>query len=116
MPLRNPKAKGSRAERKSKALLEKEGYSVTKAAGSLGVFDLVCIGKYDVLLVQVKAGGKGGGLGRMAPADRAKALAIPTGPFVQKLLHIWPDYAREPIVINLNEHVERELHPPGQEG
>jgi len=49
------KRKGSRRELQAKALLEKQGYLVTKAAGSLGAFDLIAVGEVDVRLVQAKA-------------------------------------------------------------
>jgi len=39
----NNKAKGSRNERRSMALLEAAGYSCTRAAASLGVFDIIGI-------------------------------------------------------------------------
>jgi Holliday junction resolvase len=50
----NAKAKGSRNEHRSMRLLEASGYAVTRAAASLGAWDLVAIGSTDVALVQVK--------------------------------------------------------------
>ena len=50
----NAKAKGSRNERRSRALLEAVGYRVTRAAGSLGEWDLIGLSATDVVLVQVK--------------------------------------------------------------
>ena len=52
----NTKAKGSRNERKGKDLLYSMGaYGVTKAGGSLGVFDLIAIMPGSILwCVQVK--------------------------------------------------------------
>lgn len=35
-------------------LLERAGYQCTRAAASLGVFDIIAVGATDVLLVQVK--------------------------------------------------------------
>ena len=55
MSLKNAKRKGSKNERRSIALLEASGYACTKAAASLGVFDIVCIGSTDFIAVQVKA-------------------------------------------------------------
>jgi hypothetical protein len=43
-------------ERRAIMALESAGYSVTKAAASLGVFDLIAIGPVDIRLVQVKGG------------------------------------------------------------
>ena len=50
----NAKAKGTRNEHRSMRLLEAAGYSVTRAAASLGAWDLVAISAKDVALVQVK--------------------------------------------------------------
>ena len=36
--------------------LEAAGYCCTRAAGSLGVWDVIAIGPHDIRLVQVKAG------------------------------------------------------------
>ncbi|MGH9755239.1 MAG: hypothetical protein ACREA2_20875 [Blastocatellia bacterium] len=51
----NAKAKGSRNERRTIALLQAEGYSCTKSGGSLGVFDVIGIGADDIVLCQVKS-------------------------------------------------------------
>jgi len=45
----NAKAKGSRNEHRSRAILEAAGYAVTRAA-SLGVFDMVGISATDIVL------------------------------------------------------------------
>jgi Holliday junction resolvase len=50
----NAKAKGTRNEHRSMRLREAAGYSVTRAAASLGAWDLVAISAKDVALVQVK--------------------------------------------------------------
>lgn len=55
----NAKAKGARSERKVKKKLEKLGYFVTKAGGSLGMWDLVAVSKGGtVLVIQVKTNRK----------------------------------------------------------
>jgi Holliday junction resolvase len=51
----NAKRKGNRNEHRSIALLEAAGYACTRAAASLGVFDIVGIGPSDVVLVQTKS-------------------------------------------------------------
>lgn len=51
----NSKAKGNRAEHRSKRLLEATGDSVTRAAASLGTWDLVGVSATDFVLVQVKS-------------------------------------------------------------
>ena len=50
----NTAGKGARNERRSMALLEAAGYQCTRAAASLGAWDLIGIGSTDVVLVQVK--------------------------------------------------------------
>lgn len=52
----NTKAKGNRAEHRAMKILEAAGYSCTRAAASLGIFDVIAIGARDVRLIQVKAG------------------------------------------------------------
>lgn len=51
----NAKRKGSRNERRTMAYLKADGYSCTRAAASLGVFDVIGVGETDVVLVQVKS-------------------------------------------------------------
>jgi hypothetical protein len=51
----NANGKGARAEREYKAILEKQGFQVTRSGGSLGEWDLIAVGSC-VLLVQVKSG------------------------------------------------------------
>jgi Holliday junction resolvase len=53
--LKNAKAKGSRNERRTMALLEAAGYVCTKAGGSLGIFDVIGISTQDTVCVQVKS-------------------------------------------------------------
>lgn len=61
----NSKAKGSRNEHRSQALLEAAGYRVTRAAGSLGAWDLIGSGTTAVV-VQVKTRDWSGRLERQA--------------------------------------------------
>ena len=53
--LKNPKAKGSRVERKVKRWYEERGYAVCKSGGSLGLFDLIAIGHLEVIGIQCKS-------------------------------------------------------------
>ena len=64
--LKNAKAKGSRRERQVRDIYISRGFDVVKAAGSLGMFDLVAIAKTEqglhtvrdnVVLIQVKSTG-----------------------------------------------------------
>jgi Holliday junction resolvase len=52
----NTKRKGTRAEHRAMTILEGAGYACTRAAASLGVFDVIAIGPVDIRLVQVKCG------------------------------------------------------------
>jgi Holliday junction resolvase-like predicted endonuclease len=55
MTLLNAKRKGSRQERRARKILEAAGYLVTKAGGSLGLFDLIAENRQGVRHVQVKS-------------------------------------------------------------
>jgi Holliday junction resolvase-like predicted endonuclease len=48
------KAKGTRNEHRSIRQLEAEGYACTRAAASLGAWDVIGVRAQDVVLVQVK--------------------------------------------------------------
>lgn len=54
--MKTAKRKGARAEHRAITLLEAAGYACTRAAGSMGVFDVVAINDQAVRLLQVKAG------------------------------------------------------------
>jgi Holliday junction resolvase len=88
----NTKAKGSRHERRSKALLEASGYSVTRAAASFGVFDLVGVGSTDFVLCHVKT--------RDWPSavevEGIRGFRCPAN--CRKLVHRWRDRERLPDV------------------
>jgi hypothetical protein len=91
----NAKAKGRRNERRSQDLLEAAGYAVTRSAGSLGQWDLVAIGRTDVVLCQVRTRDWPGLLERQVLAD------FPVPPHTRKLLHRWRDRQRLPDVQEL---------------
>ena len=50
----NAKAKGTKNENRSRAVLEAAGYAVTRSAASLGAWDLIGLGSRDIILCQVK--------------------------------------------------------------
>jgi Holliday junction resolvase len=91
----NAKAKGTRNEHRSMALLEAAGYSVTRAAASLGAWDIIGIGSADVVLVQVKS--------RDWPSveemESLRAFRCP--PNCKRLIHRWRDRQRLPDVREL---------------
>ncbi len=88
----NAKAKGSRRERQTIALLESLGYVCTKTAGSLGIWDVVAIGPADFIVVQVKSN-------RWPDRAEMEALrAFPCPPNCRKLIHRWRDRRSTPDV------------------
>lgn len=91
----NAKAKGSRNERRSMQLLEAAGYHCTKAAASLGVWDVIGIGSTDIVLVQVKSNQ----WPRSEEMETLKDFQAP--PNARKLCHRWRDRQRMPDVKEL---------------
>lgn len=88
----NTKRKGTRNEHRSMALLEAAGYSCTRAAASLGAWDIIGIGSADIVLVQVKTRDWPGA----AETESMKDFAAP--PNARKLIHRWKDRQRLPDV------------------
>ncbi|MBX3198261.1 MAG: hypothetical protein KF894_08960 [Labilithrix sp.] len=73
-------------------LLEASGYAVTRAAASLGAWDIIAIGPVDVVLVQVKTNAWPGSV-------EMEALALfKAPPNARKLVHRWRDRQRLPDV------------------
>ena len=91
---RHAKRRGRYYEHRAKALLEGRGYLVTRAAGSLGVFDLIAIGDRDVKAVQVK----GGQRPRLRGPERRALVALRVAPGVSKELWLFPVGAHAPHV------------------
>lgn len=89
------KRKGSRNERRSKTLLESAGYCVTRAAASLGMWDLVAVGPTDFVLVQCKSNRP------PSPAEREALALFACPPNCKRLVHVWRDRQRHPDVILL---------------
>jgi len=88
----NAKAKGTRNEHRSMRLLEAAGYAVTRAAASLGAWDLIGIGSTDVVLCQVKTRDWPGS----AEMETLRDFKAP--PNARKLVHRWRDRQRVPDV------------------
>lgn len=88
----NRKAKGNRNEYKTIRLLESLGYECFRMAGSLGRFDVIGISASDVLLVQVKSNRLPGSV----EIEAIKELLTPLN--CRKLIHVWQDRKRLPIV------------------
>ncbi len=91
----NTKKKGARNEHKSIRLLEAAGYACTRAAASLGTFDIVGIGLTDVILVQVKSNDWPGTL----EMEAMKLFRCPAN--ARKLIHRWRDRQALPDVREL---------------
>ncbi len=91
----NAKRKGTRNEHRAMKILESAGYSCTRAAASLGLFDVIAIGRQGVRLVQVKSNRDA------SPIEREAITLFETPAGVSKEIWIFKDYAREPIIRNL---------------
>ena len=91
----NSKAKGTRNEHRSILLLESAGYQCTRAAASLGVWDIVGIGSADVVLVQVKTRDWPGSV----ETETMKLFPVPAN--CRKLIHRWRERQRLPDVKEL---------------
>jgi Holliday junction resolvase len=89
----NHKAKGTRAERRTIAILEGSGYCCTKAGGSLGLFDVIAIGAADVRCIQVKAG-----TARCSALEREQLQWLPVPAAVVKEVWRFPDRCRQPLI------------------
>lgn len=88
----NAKRKGTHNEHRSIRLLENIGYRCTRAAASLGAWDVVGIGASDVVLLQVKTRDWPG------TVEMEELRRFPSPPFVRKLVHRWRDRQRVPDV------------------
>jgi len=88
----NSKAKGNRAEYKSIRLLEAAGYRCTRAAASLGTWDIVGVGSTDVILCQVKTRDWPGSV------EMETLRAFPCPPNCRRLVHRWVDRKKLPDV------------------
>ena len=76
-------------------LLETDGYRCTRAAASLGVWDIIGIGLKDIVLCQVKSN-------RWPSSVEMKELKDFKAPQnCHKLIHRWCDRQKTPDVIEL---------------
>ena len=73
-------------------LLESMGYACTRAAASLGVWDVVGVGPTDFVLVQVKSNA----WPDAAEMESMKLFRAPSN--ARKLIHRWRDRTRLPDV------------------
>lgn len=89
------KRKGSRNEHRSIQVLEAAGYRCTRAAGSLGEWDVIGISGSDLVMVQVKTRDWPGTI------ERRILEEFPAPSNARKLLHRWRDRQRLPDVQEL---------------
>jgi Holliday junction resolvase len=89
------KSKGTRNEHRSMAILEASGYATTRAAASLGVWDIIGIGATDIVLCQCKTRDWPGSV----EMETLKLFRCP--PNAKKLVHRWRDRQRLPDVKEL---------------
>lgn len=88
----NAKRKRTRNEHRSIELLESRGYGCTRAAATLGAWDIIAAGPADVVLVSVKTNA----CPRRAEIERLDAFTVP--PTCRKLVHQWRDRQRRPDI------------------
>ena len=81
----NAKAKGTKNEHKSIRLAEALGYQCTRAAGSMGAWDIICLSKSDVVVIQCKTRDWPGS----TEMETLKAFPVPSN--CRKLIHRWRD-------------------------
>jgi Holliday junction resolvase len=91
----NSKRKGTRNEHRSIRLLEAAGYQCTRAAASLGAWDVIGIGSTDVVLCQVKTRDWPG----TVEMETMKSFPAPAN--ARKIVHRWRDGQRLPDVKEL---------------
>jgi hypothetical protein len=91
----NAKAKGSRQRASIPSDPRGAGYAVTRAAASLGAWDLVGIGSTDIVLCQVKTRDWPGA----TEVEILRGFSAP--PNARKLVHRWRDRERRPDVREL---------------
>lgn len=92
MSVKNAKRKGTRNEHRSARILEAAGYRITRAAASLGEWDLVGISATDFVLVQVKTRDWPGSV----EMETLRLFPCPIN--ARKILHRWRDGERFPDV------------------
>ena len=90
--IKNCKAKGTKNEHRSIRLLEAAGYACTRAAASLGAWDIIGVSSANVVLVQVKTRDWPGA------AEMETLRNFPAPATCCKLVHRWRDHQRQPDV------------------
>ncbi len=73
-------------------VLEASGYVVFRSAASRGEFDLIGVSATDVVLCQVKSNRA------PSPAERETLAGFRCPTNCRRLIHVWKDRARFPVV------------------
>ena len=89
----NTARKGAAAERRARHLLEADGYTVTRAAASKGLVDLVCWNAAGFRLVSVKSG-----RAYASTAERDALARCPAPANTSKEIWRFPDRCRAPVI------------------
>ena len=97
MALKNAYRKGYRNEKKSREFLEQQGYWVTEARGSHGLFDLVGIPTDSALGLPVLVQSKTNTRPSKADIMAMRGLKV----VAQKVVHVWHDRQAEPEVLEV---------------
>lgn len=92
----NAKRKGSKNEHRTIKLLESCGYACTRAAASLGVFDIIGISATDIILCQVKSNDWPGSV----EMEAIKNFKAPHN--ARRIIHRWRDRQALPDVRELS--------------
>ena len=92
MQITMSKRKGTRNEHRTMRWLEAQGYACTRAAASLGLWDVIAIGPKDNRLCQVKTNRWPGSVER----EQLEMFVCP--PDTRKEIWRWDDYKKEPRV------------------
>ena len=93
--MKTAKRKGTRNEHRSRMIFEAAGYTVSRATGSLGAWDLIAISATDVVLCQVKTTA----WPRTLEMEELRAFSCP--PNCRRIVHRWRDRVPVPDVKEL---------------
>jgi Holliday junction resolvase len=94
--LKNAKAKGTRAEHRTMEVLTNAGYYCIRAGGSIGCFDVVAIGPYDMRCISVKSGSR-----YASSLEREQLGLVQLPPWATKEIWRWPDRCKAPLIERL---------------
>jgi Holliday junction resolvase len=89
----NTAAKGRRAEHRCRDILEAAGYSVLRAAGSFGAFDLIALNSSEIRLINVKSGS-----GYASGIEREVMKEFRAPPYAVREIWRFPDRCKHPLI------------------